>query len=344
MLLVFILSACSSIKLDVANLELKVGDIVQITPETKDIPITYKSNNNSIVTVNEEGVVTAIGVGSTSVIATNSKGKTAECVVNVSHVQPTQIEFFEKELVLAPSQSVSLETLFIPENTSDRSLFYSVAQENIASVDEIGTVTGISAGTTSITAKSNNGVVATCTITVLPFAESISVDPTLKLVQGENNTLNIIFEPENCAKEELIWTSSDESIAKVVDGKVTAISTGRAIITVETIQTHLKTSCSITVTPPPLTISGLSMSRGASIVGSMYQISYDISASAMGGSGNGYSYKFEILQNGKVTKNTGWTKNNRIYGSISGNGTCELRVSVKDSAGTIAKETYDMIQ
>lgn len=341
--LTFILASCSSIEVGTESVDLKIGESTQLDVTTSDTPITYESADSSVAKVDESGTVTAINVGTTSITMTNSKGKTAECSINVSHVQPTAIHLSQTELTLTPDQAITLEAIFTPENTSDRALTYSIDQTSIATVDNGGTVTGVSEGTATLTVKSANGVTGTCNIIVLPFAESISVEPTLELVQQETGTLTVTFAPENSAHEEITWTSSDESIAKVVDGKVTAVGTGNTTVMAETAQTHLTASCTVIVTPPPLTITGLSMSRSASIAGSMYQISYNISAGAAGGSGSGYSYKFEILQNGRVTKNTGWTTNNGISGSLSGNGTCSLRVTVRDSTGDTVSDTYNML-
>lgn len=333
----------SGITINSDSINLKVGESSRLDVTTECGPVTYESTDTAVATVDSGGTVTAINVGSATITATNAKGRTADCTVNISHVQPTAVEFPQPELTIAPTQTTSVDIVFTPENTSDRALIYSIDQTSVATVDGNGTITGIAEGTATLTVKSANGVSATCTVTVLPYADSISIEPALKLAQQETGTLTVTFAPEGCAPEEIIWTSSDESIARVADGKVTAVSTGSVTITAETAQTHLTTSCSVTVTPPPLTITGLSMSRSASIAGSMYQISYDISAGAAGGSGGGYSYKFEIIQNGSVTKNTGWTTNNGISGSLSGNGTCSLRVTVRDSTGATTSDTYDML-
>lgn len=341
-----ILSACSSIRLDFNTADLKVGETLQISPETNDLPITYESSDNSIATIDEKGLITAVDAGSATITAKNSKGKTDECQVTVSHVLPNRIKIATNQFTIIPEQSINISTevRFIPQNVTERTLTYSVDSPNIVTVDEKGTITGITAGTATITATSSNGISTSCTIIVLPYAETISIDPTLELAEQRSKNLTATLLPKNCAKEGIRWTSSDDHVAKVVNGKVTAVGIGTAIITAETTQTHLTAYCTVTVTPLPLTITGLSMSRSSSIVGSTYQITYDISANVAGGSSNGYSYKFEIIQNGSVSKTTGWTTNNGISGTLSGNGTCELRITVKDSSGATATNTYNMLK
>lgn len=94
--------------------------------------------------------------------------------------------------------------------------------------------------------------------------------------------------------------------------------------------------------PKPLSI-GTSISKSASIVGSMYSIRFSLSANATGGAGD-YSYKFEVLQNDEVTESTGWTSNNTISGTLSGNGTCVVEITVKDSEGETESTTVDLLK
>lgn len=95
-------------------------------------------------------------------------------------------------------------------------------------------------------------------------------------------------------------------------------------------------------TPKELSVS-VSTSKSASIAGSVYNISYSLSANGSGGAGD-YTYKFEILQNDEVTKSTDWGKENSISGSLRGNGSCIIRVSIQDSNGDIVEKDVDMLE
>lgn len=92
-----------------------------------------------------------------------------------------------------------------------------------------------------------------------------------------------------------------------------------------------------------LTISGVSTSKSVSVAGATYQVSFSISVSVTGGTGK-YSYKFETIQNGEVTESTGWTRDNGITGNLSGKGTCEICISVKDSSGEVVTQSVDMLK
>lgn len=80
-------------------------------------------------------------------------------------------------------------------------------------------------------------------------AESITLDKNnISIKVSETATLNITVLPENTTNKEVVWTSSDESVATVENGVVTAIKVGVATITVTTTDgTNLSASCEVTV-------------------------------------------------------------------------------------------------
>lgn len=85
---------------------------------------------------------------------------------------------------------------------------------------------------------------------------------------------------------------------------------------------------------------GISTSKSASVVGTMYNVQFSLSASATGG----YTYRFEVMQNGEVTKSTDWSSDNGLSGSLSGNGTCVVNISVKDSSGETTSTTINLLE
>jgi len=67
------------------------------------------------------------------------------------------------------------------------------------------------------------------------------------LAVGERLTLVATVHPADVADKTVIWSSSDEDVAKVVNGAVTAISVGAAVITVAAKNSDKKATCVITV-------------------------------------------------------------------------------------------------
>lgn len=73
----------------------------------------------------------------------------------------------------------------------------------------------------------------------------------------------------------------------------------------------------------------------------LYSINVVLSASVTGGTD--CSYQFEIKQNGRLTRTTGWTSNSIFSGQLSGSGTCIAEITVKDSSGRTTTATLDLL-
>ena len=82
--------------------------------------------------------------------------------------------------------------------------------------------------------------------------ESVSLsETTLELGKGESKLVIATVLPENTTNKELIWSSSDESIATVESGIVTAIKEGRAIITAKSVDGYISASLEVNVNSTP---------------------------------------------------------------------------------------------
>lgn len=90
---------------------------------------------------------------------------------------------------------------------------------------------------------------ATQNITVTDVAvEGVSLNKTsTTIATGGTETLTLIFTPDNATNKAVTWESSDETVATVVDGKVTAVKSGTATITVTTTEGGFKATCTVTV-------------------------------------------------------------------------------------------------
>ena len=93
------------------------------------------------------------------------------------------------------------------------------------------------------------GQTATQNITVTDVAvEGVSLNKTsTTIATGGTETLTLIFTPANATNKAVTWSSSDETVATVVDGKVTAVKSGTATITVTTTDGNHQATCTVTV-------------------------------------------------------------------------------------------------
>ncbi len=179
-----------------------------------------------------------------------------ECVVTIQSVQNPEISVSYRVLVVNPVTRVRVtgdtkylylgETLVLnaevtPDDATIRDVVWSSDRPDNATVDEYGVVTGVSKGSTTITAKAadGSGYYGTFTVTVRQQPEEITLNKTdVTLKAGNYVTIKPTVLPTAVNDKSVTWSSSDASVAKVsTSGRVTAVSPGTAIITCES-KTH----------------------------------------------------------------------------------------------------------
>lgn len=265
--------AVETINLGGSEFYVEVGGTMTINaviiPDTaQDSPLTWTSDNPEIASVNN-GVVTALTVGSTRIVVRAESGVTASCTVNVTPIV-TGISLPEALTVYVGGSTV-LTPKFSPEGAASTFLEWSSADESIATVDQNGVVTGVNGGRTSITVKCKE-YSATCQVKVREAAVGVELDITeadLKVGVDELQ-LNAIVEPSNSMDYDIAWTSSDEAVAVVSEtGLVTPVGPGEAQITVTVDRAH-QAVCVVRVTQPAegvtLDYTELTLQRGTSQV------------------------------------------------------------------------------
>ena len=140
---------------------------VKITPsDTTNKNVQWTSSNNSVATVDSNGVVISKNSGSTIITATTHNGLKTEFFIEVE-TPVTNITLNSNEINLNPGGTFKLDATVNPSNASNKNIKWISANESIATVDQSGNVTADVAGTTYISAVSADGkVVATCSVIV----------------------------------------------------------------------------------------------------------------------------------------------------------------------------------
>lgn len=209
---------------------------------TDEKAVTWKSENESVATVDENGVVTAVAGGKTKVIATAKANNkiTAVCEVKVP-IHTESIALNKTEITdLLKGKTEKLEVSFIPSNTEDsREVKWTSSAADIAAVDANGTVKALKEGTATITATTADGKhTASCTVTVkeihLTDVKLDEMKNPSELFKGEKHQIKIGLNPIDTT-DNVIYTfaSSDEKVVSVdKNGMVTALKNGKATITI----------------------------------------------------------------------------------------------------------------
>ncbi len=206
--------------------------------------INWTSENEDIVTVDENGIITAVGEGETIVKAiTEDGGYEAQCKV-ITHLIPARkidiIADFESILY---GESALLTAEVYPANASVKDIIWSSDDPGIIYVDNNGTITAMAEGSTAITASLADGSVQErkWIDVVFNHVESIELsEDIIGLIAGETYDLHPVILPENAMDPRLIYSSSDETIAYVdEEGVIHSVSEGNTVITIESLDSHI---------------------------------------------------------------------------------------------------------
>lgn len=162
----------------------------------------------------------------------------------------TSVTLDKAELALVEEDEYTLTAIVLPDNAADKTVTWSTSNAEIVTVEE-GKVTAVKEGEATITAKAGE-IEATCKVTVakkfIPV-ESVTLDKAeLALVKGDEVTLTATVKPDDATDKAVAWTTSNEAVATVTDGKVKAVGGGSATITAQA--GEQSASCAITVTVP----------------------------------------------------------------------------------------------
>lgn len=242
--------AKTSLSLEVGKKETLKYTVLPSSAKNK--AVTFKTSKKAVATVDKKGKVTAKKAGKTTITITTKDGKkTAKCTVTVTPkaVLATSVSLNMANVTLAAGKTQQLTATIKPSGATDKTITWSSSNSAIAKVSTSGLVTAVSAGSATITAKTSNGKIATCTVTVTTTTPS-TVAPTsvslsssnVALEVGKTHQLTATVAPTNATDKGITWTSSNTLIAKVSSsGLVTAVSPGTVTITAATSNGKTKT-------------------------------------------------------------------------------------------------------
>lgn len=234
--------AVESVEISPSSLELDVSDspvslTANVLPvDATDKTVSWHSNDESVVTVSAEGLVTPVGSGSTTIIASAGGVESNACSVTVTtHVTGVSIT---PTLNLAEGDTGNVVVTVAPANADDPSYTLSSSNTSVAEVNANGVVTAVSAGEATITATTNDGgYTADCVVTVSAVSipvEDVEVvgDLSRAMVVGDETDLEAHGMPENATEDRsVVWAkASGDSVQITEAGHVTAVAEGVSVV------------------------------------------------------------------------------------------------------------------
>lgn len=332
----------SSVSLNTSTIEMVEGEtfslVATVLPKDAEYDgVIWASSNASVANVNS-GAVSAVKEG-TATITASAGGKSATCSVKVSSkiVAVTSITLDKTSLSMKVGETETITAIVSPDNATDKTVEWGSSDVAVATVAD-GIITAKKSGEATITAKSGS-CIAECKVTITVSAESVTLDKTsLSLAIGESATLTATVKPDDATDKTVAWSSSDESVAKVDNGKVTAVKSGKATVTAKC---GVKTAeCAVTVTVPVSSIT-LDKTTLSLVIGESFTLTATVKPDDATDKTVTWSSSDESVarvDNGKVTAvNAGQAKISAAVGNI----TTSCNVVVYQSDNVIIYTTAD---
>ena len=177
-------------------------------------------------------------------------------------VEVASVSISQSSAEMEIGETLSLKATVSPSNASYDGIIWTSTKPQVASVSASGLVSAISEGNTTITVTAG-GKAASCSVTVVKgfvAVSAISLNKTsLELVEDDTETLTATVSPDDATDKTVSWTSSNEDVAKVKDGTVTAIKEGNANITAKA--GDKTATCSVLVRAKHIAVTGVGISQ-----------------------------------------------------------------------------------
>jgi len=224
-----------------SSLSMEVGETYTltpaVTPSDAETSYTWSSDNSSVATVSQYGVVTAKRAGTAKITVKTDNGKSATCKVTVTAKSVTSVSL-KSSLSMEAGDTYALTPTITPSD-AETSYTWSSDNSSVAAVSQYGVVTAKGAGTARITVKTDNGKSATCKVTVnTPKATEYTVRyyihdngivlyngatltdyDSFKVTEGSDVALTVI--PDDGYKLDWIWIDYEDVKDQLVNNVLT---------------------------------------------------------------------------------------------------------------------------
>ncbi len=237
---------------------------IVLPDDASDKSIVWSSSNENYATVDKDnGTVTLLKEGTVTIKATAQNNESASCRITISAVPVTSLELNKTTANLEMYGTVQL-TATVNEDATNKTVAWSSANTDVATVDENGNVEAKGVGTCEIKATAGSKT-ATCVVTVshiqptsltiIPESVTVDIDKSERLIAS--------WMPLNATDTTITWRSENENIATVSNGVVTGVAAGTTNIIVKVgknasalvpVTVNEMMATSITVNPTSVTL------------------------------------------------------------------------------------------
>ena len=207
---------------------------VNISPtDAVDKTLKYSSENTKVASISSDGYILGLSSGTAKITAKANNGVTSSISINV-YSPVTDIVLGTQNCTVQVEGQYKINASILPDDANNKNITYASENEEIATVDQNGNITGIAEGNTNIIVSSEEGnITKKVEVTVIRKLEEgeILIDESLKVTGNEitglensNNTVDKIINKIQTNYTVEIYNSSGQKI----EGS-TLIGTGSTI-------------------------------------------------------------------------------------------------------------------
>lgn len=199
------------------------------------LEMSYTSSDPNVLTVDENGNITAVGIGTAEVAVSSKDGKITTSKVVEVVVTPVSLNMVDGiTLTKEKNSKAKLEAVVQPKDATHVEIEFTSSNEDVATINNDGEINAVGVGETTITASiKETDLTAECVVTVVPDLESIELsDTSLKLKKDDTAQLTATANPDGASIDGITFASNAPDVATVdEEGNITAIADGKATIT-----------------------------------------------------------------------------------------------------------------
>ncbi|MBQ6732687.1 MAG: Ig-like domain-containing protein [Paludibacteraceae bacterium] len=240
-------------KITLKAMNIAVGESKPLEYETEPEGLSIKrftltSGKESVATVGSDGMVYGVEEGSTTVTA-KCGDVVGTCNIVVNKVPVSSVTLNQKELIFTePKGTATLTATVAPENASYKTVTWSSSNTSVATVSKTGEVTVLKYGDAVITATAD-GKSATCAVKAQPILVT-KITLSKKYYRftstGSYITLTYTYEPANATEVDIVFESSNISVASVSQsGVITCQGFGFTAITCKDKKSGVSAVCAV---------------------------------------------------------------------------------------------------
>lgn len=235
---------------------LPVGSTVQLSavakPDDTTDEVLWASSDENVLTVDADGLVTALGNGKATITATAGDQVDSITVTVVTPASGVELDAESLTLYIGGDAS-KLTARVLPAIASDKDVLWASSDDGVVTVDGDGVVFPAGVGSATVTATTvDGGFTASCAVTVGEHVSGIELDKgEISIIGAGTAELRATVSPDAALDKSVTWSTSDASVATVDEsGLVTATGKGSAVVTATSTDGDLSASCKVSVGNP----------------------------------------------------------------------------------------------